>query len=174
MGNDKRCTIKGIGSMKLRLFDGTERILTLVRYIHELKRNLISLGTLDKAGYTYKVENRVMKIYKGSLLKLKGVLENGLYVLQGSTSANYSHSVTDPNSKLSVLWHRRLGHISQKGLMELQKQGLLGKDKVVDIPFCDHCVLGKAAKVRFNRAEHHTGGILDYIHSDLWVLGFMP
>lgn len=42
------------------------KILTNVRHIWELKKNLTSLGTLDSNGSTYKIENRVMKNLKGA------------------------------------------------------------------------------------------------------------
>lgn len=121
MGNDQKCCIRGIGSVKLGLVDGTFKLLTSVRYIPELKRNLISLGTLDRAGYNYKVEAGVMKIYKGSLLKLKGILENGLYVLQGCSASSSLNTVFVNDTKSTALWHRRLGHISHRGLIELHK-----------------------------------------------------
>ena len=35
---------------------------------------------------------------------------------------------------------------------------------------CEHCVLGKQKKVSFNTDKHRTGGLLDYIYSDLWGL----
>lgn len=47
LGNNRVCKIQGIGQIKLRLLDGSVDVLTKVRYIPELKRNLISLGTLD-------------------------------------------------------------------------------------------------------------------------------
>jgi hypothetical protein len=54
------------------MFDGIVRILTIVRYVSDLKKNLISLGTLDYLGYGYSAKNRVMKITKGAMVILKG------------------------------------------------------------------------------------------------------
>ncbi|KAL0443794.1 UNVERIFIED_CONTAM: Retrovirus-related Pol polyprotein from transposon TNT 1-94 [Sesamum latifolium] len=48
------------------------------------------------------------------------------------------------------LWHRRLGHISLKGLDLLHKDGLL-PDKFKDLNFCDDCVLGKQHKFWFTK-----------------------
>lgn len=45
MGNDEQCEIKGIGSIKLQLYDGTFKILSFVKYVLGLRRNLITLGT---------------------------------------------------------------------------------------------------------------------------------
>ncbi|PRQ56251.1 putative RNA-directed DNA polymerase [Rosa chinensis] len=48
-GDDSSCRILGIGSVKIRMHDGVVRTLENVRYIPKLRKNLISLGTLDKA-----------------------------------------------------------------------------------------------------------------------------
>ncbi|PON54809.1 LOW QUALITY PROTEIN: Gag-Pol-related retrotransposon family protein [Trema orientale] len=54
MGNNMACKVMGIGSISIRMFDGVTRILKNVRHVPELKRSLISLGTLDKSGYGFK------------------------------------------------------------------------------------------------------------------------
>lgn len=51
-GNNKSCSVVGRGSVRIKMFDGVERILKNVRYIPELKRNLISLGMLGREGIT--------------------------------------------------------------------------------------------------------------------------
>ena len=67
----------------------------------------------------------------------------------------------------SLKWHRRLAHVSERGLLELKKQGLLDGDKLRKLEFCEHCILGKATCLKFSRSIHTTTGILNYIHSDL-------
>jgi hypothetical protein len=52
MGND-RCKAIGIDTIKVRMFDGVVKILTNVRYVPDLKKNMISLSTLDSLGYSY-------------------------------------------------------------------------------------------------------------------------
>lgn len=117
MGNNHQCDIKGIGSVKLKLHDGSFKILSYVRFVPGLKRNLISLGTLDKAGFSYKSENGTITVYKDSLVKLKGVLKDGLYMLLGNSVVQELNNVeNDENTKQTQLWHRRLAHISQRGI----------------------------------------------------------
>ncbi|KAL0417179.1 UNVERIFIED_CONTAM: Retrovirus-related Pol polyprotein from transposon TNT 1-94 [Sesamum latifolium] len=69
------------------------------------------------------------------------------------------------------LWHRRLGHISLKGLDLLHKNGLL-PDKFKDLNFCNDCVLGKQHKVHFPASPYPnsptSNGILDYVYADVW------
>ncbi|KAG6726906.1 hypothetical protein I3842_02G103200, partial [Carya illinoinensis] len=85
LGNNKSCKIMGIGSVRLKMHDGTERVLREVRFIPELKRNLISLGMLDLSGHTFKSEAGVLRVTRGSLVIMKGVIKNGLYTLLGKT-----------------------------------------------------------------------------------------
>jgi len=51
MGNGIPCKIFGVGSIRVRIFDGIVRESTDVRYVPELKSNLISLGVLDSCEY---------------------------------------------------------------------------------------------------------------------------
>ena len=48
------------------MFDGIERILQEVRYVHDLKRNLISLDMLDQIGYSsFKGDKRLYGDHEG-------------------------------------------------------------------------------------------------------------
>ncbi|KAG8496701.1 hypothetical protein CXB51_007821 [Gossypium anomalum] len=128
MGNNASCKIAGVGTIKVKMFDGVVRILSDVRHVSELKRNLISLSTLDSKGYRYTAESGVLKISKGSLVVMKGQRKIAkLYVLQGSTvtgdAAVASSSLS--NDDITKLWHMRLGHMSENGMTELSKRGLL-------------------------------------------------
>jgi hypothetical protein len=81
MGNNVACKIVGIGTIRIRMHDGIMRTLTNVRHIPDLKKNLISLGTLDSLGYKYYGEGGVIRVSKGSLVVMKGNKFDGLYFL---------------------------------------------------------------------------------------------
>ena len=169
MGNNKCCEVKGVGTMRIKMHDSIERLLQQVRYIPSLKRNLISLGTLDMNGYSYKALGGIMTVVSGSLVIMKGKIDNGLYVLQGSTVIG-SVSLVQEKSDLAILkWHKRLAHISERGMLELEKQGLIDGEKLGKLEFYENFVFRKSARLRFTRSEHTTIGVLNYIHSDLWV-----
>ncbi|GKE52496.1 hypothetical protein Tco_1487652 [Tanacetum coccineum] len=51
--------------------DGSSFVLDNVKYISELRRNLISMGTLEKEGFTVKMQLGKMKAIKGSLVGRK-------------------------------------------------------------------------------------------------------
>ncbi|KAK2970416.1 hypothetical protein RJ640_016270 [Escallonia rubra] len=63
---------------------------------------------------------------------------------------------SDIDSDTSKLWHMRLGHMSERGMDVLSKQGLLGSKKIGKLDFCEHCVFGKQCRVKFSRVVHTT------------------
>ena len=168
MGNNASCKVIGIGSVRLKMSDGIIRELDNVRHIPEPKRNLISLSMLDKAGCCIRLESSSLKVIKGSLILMKGVMQHGLYILKGTAITGDAGVVIKQDQDKTLLWHFRLGHVSESGLKELEKQGALGSDKISTVGFCEECVLGKSSRTRFKTAVHNTKGTLDYIHSDLW------
>ena len=50
LGNNKPCKVQGMGSIRLKMLNGQETLLTGVRYVPELKRNLISISMFDALG----------------------------------------------------------------------------------------------------------------------------
>ena len=66
MGNDVACKTQGIGSIRLKLHNGSIRVLTDVRYVSDLKKNLLSLGTLDSKGFRISIQDGVLKVVLGS------------------------------------------------------------------------------------------------------------
>ena len=67
-----------------------------------------------------------------------------------------------------VLWHIRLGRMSERGMLELHKKNLLNSVKTCKLDFCKFCILGKQNRVQFKTTTHKTEGITDYVHSDVW------
>lgn len=65
---------------------------------------------------------------------MKGNLNNGLYVLQG-TVVTGDVEISNQNLDKIMLWHLRLGHMSEKGLRELSKQRVISSDKIETLRF---------------------------------------
>lgn len=70
----------------------------------------------------------------------------------------------------AILCHKRLGHVSGKGLSELVKQGILGSNPLGNFKFCEHCIFGKHIRVKFTKSQHTITHAFDYVHSNLWGL----
>ena len=170
LADNQPCKIAGIGSISLKNHDGSTRVLTDVRYIPKLEKNLISLGTLESKGFTIILQNGILKVVSGALVVMKGIKRNNLYLYQGSTAVGTAAAVSevDKVAEMSRLWHMRLGHAGEKSLQTLAMQGLLKGAKTCKLDFCEQCVLGKQKRVKFGTAIHNTEGILDYIHTDVW------
>ncbi|KAG8498562.1 hypothetical protein CXB51_004879 [Gossypium anomalum] len=119
MGNNASCKIVGVGIIKVKMFDGVFRTLSDVRHVPKLKRNLISLSTLDSKGYRYTAESR------GSTLTGDAAV----------TSSSLS------NENITKFWHMHLGHMSENGMAELSKRGLLDGQGICKLNFCEHCIV---------------------------------
>ena len=83
LGDNRTCTIKGTGKVKIQLHDGSSFILEDVRYVPGLRKSLISLGTLEKEGYTVKMQMGRVKVIKGCRVMMTGIRkENCVYTLE--------------------------------------------------------------------------------------------
>ncbi|KAK8926344.1 hypothetical protein KSP39_PZI018272 [Platanthera zijinensis] len=87
MGNQSECEISGVGSIRIRMFDGVVRTLTDVRYVPELRKSLLSLGTLEAAGYSYTSSSGYLEVRRGAQTVLRGERFGSLYRLIGTTIA---------------------------------------------------------------------------------------
>lgn len=144
MGNDATCNVIGIGTMKIKMFDGVVRTLGDFRYVPGLRNNLISLGTLDSNGCEYKTGGGVMRVTKGALVIMKASKVGGnIYRLIGSTVVGGAAATTAEDTDDTLLWHMRLGHMGERGMLELHKRNLLRGVKSCKLDFCKFCVLGK-------------------------------
>ena len=127
-----------------------------MRYVLGVKRNLISLGTLDAQGFRLVAEGGVMKVTKGAYVSLKGRLVGSLYVLDGKVIVGSAAAVasTDNTRDDTQLWHMRMGHMSEKGLRILSSKGKLAERGIAKLEFCEHCIFGKQKRVSFAEANH--------------------
>ncbi|GJS68838.1 retrovirus-related pol polyprotein from transposon TNT 1-94 [Tanacetum coccineum] len=69
--NETLLTTHGIGSVRLQNEDGTIMTLKGVHYSPKLKKNLISVGTLESKGFKVREKDGVMKIIYGVLVVMK-------------------------------------------------------------------------------------------------------
>nr|GEW54394.1 zinc finger, CCHC-type [Tanacetum cinerariifolium] len=88
LGDNRECKIRGIDKVMVQLKDGSSFVLHNVRYIPELKRNLISLGTLEKEGYTVKLQSGKVNVINGSRVILSRIRrDNYVYYFDGHAKA---------------------------------------------------------------------------------------
>ena len=79
MGNNAECRVVGIGSIRMRMFDGEVRTVANVRHVPEVSNNLLSLGALEARGCRFASAKGTLKVRKGSRMVLKGEQIVNLY-----------------------------------------------------------------------------------------------
>lgn len=111
-----------------------------------IKRNLISLGMLESKGYKFDSGDGVLRVTKGSRVIMEAKRKNSLYYLMAETLTD---AVNVTQSQSMDLWHTRQGHVGEKGIRELAKQGVLKLGALESLKKCEPCILGKAKKLPF-------------------------
>ena len=81
--------------------------------------------------------NGSWKIVKGSLIVEKGQKSGTLYTLKSNVEKSDIVSVAKEDST-SDLWHRILGHMTERGLKILAETEILPRIKGTKIKFCEH------------------------------------
>jgi len=84
MGDDHPCNVEGMGNFCIKMDDGIVRELKEVRYVPQLKRSPIPVGTLKMLGIVVSIRDGVLKMIKRSMVVMKGVRRYNLYYLKDS------------------------------------------------------------------------------------------
>ncbi|GAB2288775.1 hypothetical protein Dimus_038023 [Dionaea muscipula] len=124
IGNHSVCKVVGVGIVRVKMYDGAVMDLADICHVPGLKKNLLSLGTLDDQEYRISGQGGVYRIFLGSHVLLKGCKVRNLYHLVGSTFVNSglvvvstlvaSDSSVSDGDGWSKLWHWRLDHILER------------------------------------------------------------
>ena len=82
----------------------------------------------------------------------KGKKCSSLYLMQTMVIDSSINAVDDDSTV--ELWHNKLDHMSEKGLMILAKKNLFSDMKKGSLKRCAHCLAGKQTKVAFKTLQH--------------------
>jgi hypothetical protein len=167
LGDDRSYEIKGIDSTSFQLESGSIFHIDEILYVPGLKKNLLSVATLEDKGYrvTFMERKALLWPKDGQLssIEIIGVRKGGLYKVPGHSIQALAHDTTNS----SELWHRRLDHLHYKALPDLQTMvsGMppIPSDKN---EVCKGCLLGKNTKKSFSSSDNRAKGILDLVHFD--------
>ncbi|KAJ4728518.1 Retrovirus-related Pol polyprotein from transposon TNT 1-94 [Melia azedarach] len=147
MGNNGLAKAIGMGDVRLETNNGTMLLLKNVKHIPDIRLNLISAGKLDDEGFSSNFSSGQWKLSKGSMTVARGKKYFSLYFMQAKIADNSINTVK--NEDTIKLWHRRLGHMSEKGLIVLAKKNLLSGMKNESLNKCIHCLAGKQTRATF-------------------------
>ena len=97
-------------------------------------------------------------------------------VLARGRKTSTLYMISSPRNTIAVakastdasLWHRRLGHMSEKGMKMLLSKGKLLELKSINLDMCESCILRKQKMVSFLKiGETPNVGKLELVHIDL-------
>ena len=142
--------------------------------VPSFRRNLISVSCLDKSGYLCSFGNETFSLFQNSKVIGTGSLIDKLYKLNmQSPNTNLIMNVTIigskrklNNEKSSMLWHKRMGHISKQRIERLITQGILDSLDMSDFDICVDCIKGKMTNKR-KTCANRCSNVLELIHTDI-------
>jgi hypothetical protein len=171
LGDDRVVRVAGIGTIAFRRESLPPISFTDVLFIPGMKKNLISVSTLQDKGLEVTFRGTEVLIYPwGSSLdpgKVIGVRDEKLYKLLFQPLCALAAS-SDNDRQLCELWHRKMAHLHHGALGGL-------REVVTGVPqisiehrdVCRGCALGKFAKASFPSSDNRSVGILDLVHTDV-------
>ncbi|CAL9011600.1 unnamed protein product [Prunus brigantina] len=166
MGNDKLSKIVGRRDISLETNTSCHLVLKDMRHVPDMRLNLISTGLLDDEGYTNVFVEGKWKLSKNSLVLARGKKENTLYMTHAKVSNGYVNALAEDSIEL---WHKRLGHMSEKGLQILAKrEALTGMKKGMPLKSCTHCLARKHHRALFKHGHaQRKPNVLDVVYFDV-------
>jgi hypothetical protein len=68
---------------------------------------------------------------------------------------------------LTFIWHYRLGHINEKCIERLHKDGLSNSFDFESFDTCESYLFGKMTKAHFTGQSERTSDLLGFVHTDV-------
>jgi hypothetical protein len=164
--DNARYNVKGVGTSTFQLYFDIPLQLSEVLYVLGMKRNLVSIYSLEDKGYKVTFsKGKFLAWHKDSHMnssRVIGFRENNLYMLNFQPFQAMLHDTIN----LSEIWNRIISHIHYRSLPVLGKMlTCLPEIQVQHNGVCRDCALGKIVKRSFLSSDNRSKGILDLIHS---------
>ena len=150
-------------------------ILELEKTFHvpSFSRNLISISRLAPLGFSFNFANSGFSLSNKSKVIGYGALSDGLFHIQLHNDVTYSsmHVTTGlkrcvMKEESSMLWHRRLGHISIERMKKSVNDGVLSTLDFANFETCVNCIKGKQTN-KSKRGANRSTNLLEITHTDI-------
>jgi GAG-pre-integrase domain len=131
-----------------------------VLHIENCTSNLLSIGKLSQelnCEIIFSKNNVFFQDFKTKKMIGEGSFQNGLYILNISKFGFHSK-----NQELGELWHKRIGHSSDRVLKNVFNFSHLDCSK------CEIFKLAKHMKLLFVLSDTKSNKKIELIHSDVW------
>jgi hypothetical protein len=171
LGDDREVKVTGCGTVSFRRESLPPMTLTEVLYVPGLKKNLVSVSTIEEKGYEVLFhDGQVLLFPRGSSItsaKVIGTRHERLYKFLFQLVRALIHSTSSSND-LCEIWHRRMAHLHHGALRVLREMVMGVPDFSLEHhELCKGCILGKYTKTAFPSSDSGAAEILDLIHSDV-------
>jgi hypothetical protein len=147
VGNGAKVAAIAVDTFHLPLPPGLVLKLNNCYCIHDLCKNIISSSYLEKVdGYEIIIKNKCCSIYYNGIFYAHCLLVNGLYALdlEDKSVCNINRKMARLDDlNFTFIWHCRLGHINEKRIERLHRDGLLNSFDLESFDTCKSCLLGK-------------------------------
>jgi hypothetical protein len=168
--------VEAVGTLPLLLHGGSTLYLNNVLYVPSLRRNIISVASLEDDSYeclfgnnkcTIKFDDVIIGLapHRGMLYMLS---LNDFPVMNVCDVTNKRRRITTSvNETSSKLCHCRLGHISRGRMERLIKEEILAPLDFSDLGHYIECIKGKYVKHIKKTGATRSLGVLEIIHTDI-------
>ena len=140
------------------------------------------MSKLDDAGYYVLFSSGQLSLLLNSVTVGYGILYDGLYKI--SLNREFAQALITLHSNVgskcglinensSILWHRRLGHISRERIERLVNEGILQNLDFIDFQVCLDCIKGKQTK-HTKKGATRSNELLEIIHTDICGPLYVP
>jgi hypothetical protein len=139
--------------------------------IPALCKNIISSSCLEEVdGYEIIIKNKCCSIYYNDIFYAHCPLVNRLYVfdLEDKSVCNINTKwarLDDLNP--TFIWHCHLGHINEKYIERLHKDGLLSSFYFESFDTCESCLLGEMSRAPFTGQSERASYLLGLVQTDV-------
>ena len=172
--NNAKVEVDFVGTNSLNLESSFELVLENIFYVSFFKRNLVLVSIMDKLGYHFSIGNKMVNLFLNSKILGEFKLVDSLYSSCLAPNNEYNcMNIENTMSKRSfikekssLLWHKRLGHISNERDDRLIKDGISPSLDFGDLDTYVDCIRGKLTKTKKNRATHGFD-LLEIMHTDI-------
>ena len=133
------------------------------------------MSKLDVVGYYVLFSSGQLSLLLNFITVGFGILCDGLYKI--SLNHEFAQALITLHSNVgskrglinensSILWHKRLGHISRERIERLMNEGILQNLDFIDFQVCLDCIKGKQTK-HTKKGATRTNELLEIIHTDI-------
>eukprot|EP00253_Pinus_taeda_P027444 PITA_27444 len=159
-------SMKEVGNVTLQLNEGNTIHLQGVLYVPDLKKNLVSILTMEDKRFKVVFIDGKVAVWKINFKEAftLGFRVDNLYQVGGSPLG----ATSCDTSLQSELWHWRFAHLHYKALPDAMKMVTgMPEFKIEHEGVCQGCVEGKHTRGPFPSCDSKTTNILQLVHSDL-------